>query len=158
MLSLFHDAPLVPGLMVIGGLLACLYVAVQFVLVVMAARWPAVDGEIVGAELIRHGPTARDLQPRITYRYHVEGRLFVNDRIRIGPQPQRVSIIPARDVPLATQSVAGIYRPGRQVRVRYNPRRPDVSVLYAQPNLAVVLLFLVALVDLWFGSRGLRLR
>lgn len=42
----------------------------------------------------------------------------------------------------------------QRVPVRYNPRRPRLSVLHAQPNLPVFVVFAAAAVGLYFGARG----
>jgi len=135
---------------IVGG---C-YVIVQVVRAVVASRWPTVDGEIVDAYLIQQGFDARGLQERVTYRYSVDGQQFVNDRVRFGPQPQRASIIPASGHPLASSVVAQRFPVGRRVLVRYNPRRPQDSVLHAQPNLAVFVIFAAAAVSFFVGAWG----
>ena len=145
---MFLNAPLVPSVMFLGSLVGCCYGLVQIARVVAASRWPTVEGEILEAHLIQTGFDARGLQERVIYGYTVDGHRFVNDRVRFGPQPQRASIIPVAGYPIASSSVAGIYPVGRRVRVRYNPRQPKDSVLHAQPNLAVVLVFTIAVVTL----------
>ena len=125
---------------------------VQAIRIAVALRWPTVDGEIVGAYLIQQGLDARGLHERVTYRYTVGGKLFVNDRVRFGPQPQRSSVVPAAGHP--HPAVAEQYPVGRRVRVRYNPRRPDDSVLFAQPNLPVFVILAATAVSLFVGVRG----
>lgn len=154
MIRLLLQAPPVPRWMLLAALLGCGYVLVQTVRIAIALRWPTVEGEIVGAYLIQQGVGARGLHERVTYRYSVGGKLFVNDRVRFGPQPQRASIVPAMDHPPATTAIAEEYPVGRRVRVRYNPRRPDDSVLYAQPNLASFVIVAATAVSLFVGVRG----
>lgn len=141
--------------MFVGGLIGCCYATVQMVLAAAASRWPTVEGVIADAYLVQRGVNPRDVSERVTYRYTVDGRSFVNDRVRIGPQPQRASIIPVSGHPLATSVVTHRYPIGHRVRVRYNPRRPQDSVLYPQPNLAVMIIFAAALVVLYLGARAL---
>jgi hypothetical protein len=142
--------------MFLGSIVGCGYVLVQAVRVAIASRWPTTEGEIVGAYLIQTGSdTTRGLAERVTYRYTVGGQLFVNDRVRFGPQPQRASIIPASGHPIADTAVAQQYPVGRRVPVRYNPRRPQASVLHAQPNLAVLVISVATAVCLFVGANEL---
>jgi len=149
------NAPLKPVSMFLGAIVSSGYLLVQGVRVAIASRWPKVEGEIVGAYVIQRGFNYRGLVQRVTYRYTVDGHLFVNDRVRFGPQPQRASIVPAPDYPAASTAVAQQYPRGRRVLVRYNPRRPQESALHAQPNAAVVVLFVATAVSLFVGARDL---
>ena len=149
------DNPFLSSVIFLGSLVGCCYALVQGILAAIAWRWPTAEGEILEAHLIQTGFDARGLQARVVYSYTVDGHRFVNDRVRFGPQPQRASIIPAAGYSVATTNVAGLYPVGRRVRVRYNPRRPGDSVLHAQPNLAVILIFAIAVATLVvFFERG----
>src|SRR5690242_21837842 len=125
MLRHLLDAPAATLMMFFGGLSGTCYAGVQLLVVALAARWPTAEGEIVGAHLVQRGVNPRDVAERVVYRYSVGGQSLVNDRVRIGPQPQRASIIPVESQPLATSVVAHRYPIGHRVRVRYNPRRPE---------------------------------
>jgi hypothetical protein len=154
MIPLLFHAPIAAVLTFLGSVAGSGYALVQLMLVGIAARWPTVEGEIVGACLVQRGFDGRGLAERVTYRYSVAGRPFVNDRVRLGPQPQRGSIVPAPGYPIATSVVVRRYPPGQRVLVRYNPRRPEESVLHAQPNVAVVMILAGACVGLYVGGRG----
>lgn len=154
MIRLLLNAPVAPLGMFLGALLGCGYLLVQTVRIAVALRWPTIEGEIVGAYLIQGGVDARGLAERVTYRYRVDGQLFVNDRVRFGPQPQHASIVPASGHPPAMTAVAEEYPVGHRVLVRYNPRRPQDSILHAQPNFAVFVIFAATVVCLLVGARG----
>src|SRR5262245_13308687 len=117
MIRFVLDASVPPLLMFVAALVGGCYAGLQLILVAMASRWPKVEVEIVGAHLIQSGFDARGLRERVTYRYTVAGRQFVNDRVRIGPQPQRRSIVPATGYPMAGKNVAQRYPIGRRVLV-----------------------------------------
>ena len=157
MLRILINAPLAPAAMFVGSLVGFGYVFVQAVLVAIASRWPTVEGEITEAYLIQRGAgfDARGLNERVVYRYIVDGQLFVNDRVRFGPQPQRASVVPATGHPVAKSVVAQRDPVGKRVLVRYNPRDPRRSVLHAQPNVAVFVIAAVAAVTLFVGARRL---
>ncbi len=154
MIRLLIDAPFSATAMFLGSLVGCGYAMVQAVRVATAMRWPTVEGEILSAYLVQNGFDTRGLYERVTYRYDVGGQRFVNDRVRFGPQPQRVSIVPAAGHPPATTAIGEQYPVGRPVRVRYNPRRPQDSVLHAQPNLTVFVIIAATAVCLFVGVRG----
>jgi len=153
-MRLLLNAPISTVGMFVGGLAGCGYVLVQALRVAIASHWPTVEGEILEAYLIQRGFDGRGLAERVTYRYSVGDRVFVNDRVRFGPQPQRTSIVPAYGHPPATTAVAEEYPPGRRMLVRYDPRRPQQSVLHAQPNFAVFVILAAAAVMLFAGVRG----
>ena len=155
MIRLLLDAPLSATAMFLGAVIGCGYALVQAVRVATAMRWPMVEGQILSAYLVQNGFDSRGLFERITYSYDVDGQRFVNDRVRFGPQPQRrVSIVPAAGHPPATTAAGEQYPVGRRVQVRYNPRRPQDSVLHAQPNFAVFVIGAAAVVCLVVGVRG----
>jgi len=154
MIRLLSNAPLSVIAMLLGSVVGCGYTLVQMIRVMIAARWPTAEGEILSAYLVQNGFDTRGLYERVTYRYDVGGVRFVNDRVRFGPQPQRASVVPAAGHPPATTGVGQQYRVGRRVRVRYNPRSPQDSVLYAQPNLVVFVIAAASAVCLFIGARG----
>jgi hypothetical protein len=152
------SVPFPSSVFLAGGLVGSAYLLAQVVRIAIASRWPTVEGEITGAYLIQRGFDARGLSERVTYRYTVGGKEFLNDRVRFGPQPQRSSIVPASGHPPATTAIAEQYPVGRRVLVRYNPRRPQESLLHAQPNFAVFVILAATAVCLFVGVRGLLLR
>jgi hypothetical protein len=154
MMRLLLNAPLIPAATFVAALLGCGYAAVQTILMGIASRWPTVEGDVVQAYLTQTGYDARGLQERVVYRYHVGGKAFLNDRVRFGPRARQASIVPAAGHPPGTTAVHEEFPPGRRVLVRYNPRQPQESVLYAQPNFAAVVVFIATAVCLFVGVRG----
>lgn len=82
MIPLLLHAPLVTDAMFVGALAGCGYVLVQIAQVAIAADWPTVEGEIVGADLIQRGFDGRELVERVTYRYDVAGQPYVSRNSR----------------------------------------------------------------------------
>lgn len=105
----------------------------------LARRWPTVEGEIVDARIVQSwGRNDRGyLESAVRYRYDVAGQLYSNNRVRFG-QLTPNSWIPTRNFPLAAAALARRYPRGKQVRVYYNPRRPDHSILYLTPDFSRV--------------------
>ena len=153
--------PLAPLATFVGALAACAYAIVQVGRAVLASRWPVVDGEIGGTRLVHRmdadGHSAD--YDYVTYRYRVGDRPYRNDRVRFGPQIAPTSIGPAAHPPpdnaWAAADLARRYPRGQAVRVRYNPRRPQDSVLHAAPSASVWVILAVALVFLYVGARDL---
>lgn len=63
---------------------------------------------------------------------------------------------PEPDSPAAARALARRFPNGAKVRVHYNPRDPADSVLYPEPNLAVWIIALAALVFGYVASRTLQ--
>jgi hypothetical protein len=126
---------------------ACGYAAIQIGRALLARRWPTVEGEIVDARVVRlNDESVKGLDGFVTYRYHVGGQPYTNTRVRFGPQLTPTSIVPARDTTsILGASLAASYPRGKPVRVYYNPRRPEDSVLYPAPDLRVWVLLVAAL-------------
>jgi len=126
-----------PAVLAAAGL-ACSYAVLQFSRALLARRWPTVEGEIVDARIVESwGLNDRTyLESAVSYRYHVAGQPYSGNRVRLG-QLTPNSWIPARNVPYAAAALARRYPRGKQVRVYYNPRRPDHSVLYLTPDFRV---------------------
>jgi len=119
--------------------LACGYAVVQFGWALLARRWPAVEGEIIDVRVVHTG-TGRSgreyFRSLVSYRYHVAGQPYTNNRLRFG-QLTPNSWIPARNGPVPATDLAYRHRHGKPVRVYYNPRRPNDSVLYLMPDFRV---------------------
>jgi hypothetical protein len=126
---------------------ACGYVAVQIGRSLLALRWPTAQGEIVDARAVRmsDGESTKVLGEVVTYRYHVGGQLYSNNRLRFGVEPTPMSIVPVGDGSYAASSVTARYPHGTPVRVYYNPRRPEDSVLHPTPNFRVWIILVVGL-------------
>ena len=118
------------------------YAIVQIGRAILASRWPSVEGEIATTRLVhRFGVDGPEDYDYIGYRYSVNGRPYRGDRVRFGPQVAPRSIIPTVDPepdhPNRAATVTREYPQGARVRVYYNPRRPEESVLYLTPAVSV---------------------
>src|SRR5437870_13919265 len=125
-----------PGVvaLVIGGFgLAVLAIVVSSLREAAAMkRWPVAEGRVLSAKVEKYresvsrgtgGPRDRMTlyRPVLLYEYEVAGRRFRGSRIAQSPGLDR-------GVPEFAEVVER-YRSGSAVAVRYNPRRPDESVL-----------------------------
>ena len=140
-----------------------LYATSQIVRALLAQRWDSVEGELAGVRLV-HRSSGDALSGSadysyISYRYHVAGRPYRNDRLRFGPQVAPSSPMPAIDPEPRDDAgkarLAARYPTGSPVRVYYNPRNPADSVLYRAPNAAVWVILVACLIfgyaALWGG-------
>jgi hypothetical protein len=82
-------------------------------------------GEIIGVRV--HESTdleaAQRFEAFVTYRYHVDSLPYRGEGVRFGSGALSAT------AEWATAQAAKRYPPGAKVRVYYNPKRPDVSVL-----------------------------
>ncbi|PYP76592.1 MAG: hypothetical protein DMD35_18215 [Gemmatimonadetes bacterium] len=126
-------------LVVIACGVAAVYALVLLAFSIRASRWPSVDGEIAETHLVGVPDTeGSHLSEYVAYRYTVGGRPYRNDRIRFGPHVRARSSIPQNDPepdwPAAKAELEQHFPPGRPVRVFYDPRRPENSVLVRSPS------------------------
>lgn len=128
--------------------LGCVYAVIQIGRSLLARAWPTVEGEIVDARVVRinNDQNSRGLDRFVTYRYHVGGQSYSGNRVRFGLEPTPTSIVPAvGGGSNLGASLAAEYPRGKPVRVHYNPRRPEESVLYLTPNLRVWVILVAAI-------------
>src|SRR5436305_10697375 len=96
-------------------------------------RWPMAEGRVLSAKVEQYRQSvsrgtggARDrmtlYRPVLLYEYEVAGKRFRGSRVAQSPGLDR-------GVPEFAEKVVERYRSGSAVAVRYNPRRPDESVL-----------------------------
>ena len=121
--------------LVIGGFgLAVLAIVVSSLREAAAMkRWPVAQGRVLSAKVEEYresvsrgtgGPRDRMTlyRPVLLYEYEVAGKRFRGSRIAQSPGLDC-------GVPEFAQKVIGRYPVGTAVAVRYNPKRPDESVL-----------------------------
>jgi len=121
--------------LVIGGFgLAVLAIVVSSLREAAAMkRWPVAEGRVLSAKVEKYrtsvsrgtgGPRDRMTlyRPILLYEYEVAGKRFRGSRVAQSPGLNR-------GVPEFAQKVVDRYPIGSAVAVRYNPRRPDESVL-----------------------------
>ena len=121
--------------LVIGGFgLAVLAIVVSSLREAAAMkRWPVAEGRVLSAKVEKYrqsvsrgtgGPRDRMTlyRPVLVYEYEVAGKCFRGSRIAQSPGLDR-------GVPEFAEKVVERYPGGSAVAVRYNPRRPDESVL-----------------------------
>jgi hypothetical protein len=121
--------------LVIGGFgLAVLAIVVSSLREAAAMKhWPVAQGRVLSAKVEEYrqsisrgtgGPRDRMTlyQPVLLYEYEVSGKRFQGSRIAQSPGLNR-------GVPEFAAKVVDRYPSGSAVMVRYNPKRPDESVL-----------------------------
>jgi hypothetical protein len=136
--------------------LACGYAVIQFGQAWFARRWPAVEGEIFDSRVVvtgvnRYGDDI--VNSLVSYRYHVEGQPYTNNRVRFG-QLTPNSWLPARNRPLTASTLRHKFPHRKPVRVHYDPRRPENSVLYLTPDYRVWILLAVGIYLAVAGVHG----
>jgi hypothetical protein len=93
-----------------------------------AAHWRMADAEIISVEVIRHRDSDGDeYEPRVRYAYRVAGRRFEGEKLRIGAK------IMMNDKYDAQLSIAK-YFAGDRIQIRYDPDKPQRSVLEPVPT------------------------
>ena len=129
--------PGVVALVICGFGLAVLAIVVSSLREAAAMkRWPVAEGRVLSAKVEKYrqsvsrgtgGPRDRMTlyRPVLLYEYEVAGKRFRGGRIAQSPGLNR-------GVPEFAQKVVDRYAVGSAVAVRYNPRRPDESVLEAR--------------------------
>ncbi len=90
------------------------------------AGWPQAPAQILESRLeqVQHGSTRpgnRVWQPHILYRYEVQGRSYVGERVG--------ALTLGSDFPSLVESVVRRHPAGSQTRVHYNPADPAEAVL-----------------------------
>jgi hypothetical protein len=130
-LPVARAAPIVSVLCIMGFFTAWFALAFSR-MTLQARRWPSTVGTILRGEVQQFEDWDNDLEvsaaarrrfkPAIRYRYEVNGRSYIGDRIRMG-----VDI--TSSVRSLAQKTLKRYPPGRDVDVYYNPEKPGEAVL-----------------------------
>ena len=133
----FWSAKLVP---IAVGLFLLTQGVRALVLLVIAKRWPTVEGEIVasqvgeislrGAGEIIH--SCSGYVPQVKYRFPWGDQTLHGSRIVFG---EKVVGVPYRSAKARVDS----YRPGEKVKVFYHPKKPSLAVLkHGRPTPSLV--------------------
>jgi hypothetical protein len=100
-----------------------------------SAAWPGVAGSVTASERTKR---AWRTQPRVTFRYQVDGKDYRGSNIVIGGGVN----------PKETDTILSRYPMGSAVTVHYLPKDPGVSVLEPGPNPYVYAIFRTYII--WF--------
>jgi len=145
-----------------GAGFACGWAVLQIGRSLLAHRWPAVDGEIIDARVVRDNQRQyEDAGTQVvTYRYQVDGQRYTNNRMRFG-EPAPRSMVPVRrananvmvpvrrgNANVVAAMASGHQARGKPIRVYYNPRDPEDSVVHRTAHFSMWLLLAVGL---YFG-------
>jgi Protein of unknown function (DUF3592) len=128
------------------------YSVLALVSALESRRWPEAAGVMTESRLEKSrgyegGYTYR---PVVSYRFTVEGKELVGGRACFGDRIGTNWSSPAK-------RILRKYPHGAQVKVRYNPRRPEDAVLEPGLNGFIVSFFLLGVAFFVFGLLGLRL-
>ena len=151
-LAIPRAAPIVSVLCIMGFFTTWFALAFQR-MTRQAKRWPTVMGTILRGEVEAFTDLDCDVEtpsfrkrryrPAIRYRYEVDGRSYIGDRITIG-----VTI--SSSLPRLAKRTLDRYPAGMKVPVHYNPEKPGESTLHPGsalhvfPWLAAAALFALA--------------
>ena len=136
------------------GAAACAYSLFQIGRSAAASRWPSTDGEIAETQFVDRPGEDASPHEYVAYRYRVNGQPFRNDRVRfglavVGPSSRIPGVSTSRDA--NGSGLADRYPTRTPVRVHYNPRRPEDSVLRIAPDWTVWLLLVIGVASLYVG-------
>jgi hypothetical protein len=112
-----------------------------------ARRWPTAAGEIIGVTVRERTDleAAQQFEAVVVYRYRGDGLPYRGEGARYG------SGVLGATADWVAAKVSKRYPPGAAVRVYYDPKRPEVSVL--EPGVSVITLLTLA-VGLTFAAGG----
>ncbi len=138
----------VAGAALIFGLALLLFGSLALIKSLAAQRWHTTSGTIITSEVVEGFDTVAE--PRIVYRYEVNGHVYTADRITFmwimyGSRAARV---------------ATSYRVGQGVTVYYDPKNPARAVLDPQMPLAAWMIIAMGAMCLgawrWAKRQGLK--
>jgi hypothetical protein len=118
----------------------------------LAARWPSTLGEIAEARYVERPGDDNSPHMYVAYRYRVGDRPFRNDRVQFGLEIVDPPALISRDDDRG-DTAADSNPTNAPVRVYYNPRRPEDSVLHRWPHWTVWPSLGGGLVFLYLGLR-----
>jgi Protein of unknown function (DUF3592) len=130
---------------------AIVYSVLALVSALESRRWPAAAGVMIESRLEKSpsddgGYTYR---PEVSYRFTVEGKELVGRRACFGDRIATGWSSPST-------RILRKYPHGAQIKVRYNPRRPEDAVLEPGLNGFIVSFFLLGVAFFAFGILMLR--
>jgi hypothetical protein len=138
------DAPLpvdIPGiaLVIAFGSLFVILGLYLFVNALRTYRWPTTTGVVRGQDVSSSSSSegSTSYSPKLRYEYEVDGDTYVSSRIAVGSGPSFNSRSGAREW-------LEDYPVDSEVTVRYNPGRPDRSVLQPGGVLGGLLVLLIS--------------
>ena len=143
------------ALFVACGLGASAYALMAIVRADRAKKWPVVDGEVADTRVFDVDDTQFE---QVSYRYAVGGQPYRNDRVRFGAllaPPSTLRNARTANDSAGNAALARRYPRGSRVVVRYNPRQPADSTLYAEVAGEVWIYLLLGAVFVWMGARAL---
>jgi hypothetical protein len=158
-LFVVHDKDQILSALVCGGfgLLLLLLVISALREAVAMKRWPVAKGRVLSSTVEEYradagasnfgGAHARTTlyRPVVLYEYEVAGHRYRSNRIAQSPGINR-------GVPTFAEKTAQRYPSGCEVDVRFNPKRPDESVLEPRVPAGWILLSLIAVALLALAS------
>ncbi|MFX1299270.1 MAG: DUF3592 domain-containing protein, partial [Promethearchaeota archaeon] len=119
--------------------------------VLKSKNWPYVEGEIKKLWVYRGGDTEHGqsgYEVDITYAYHFEGQDYINHQIKLDFVHGAHTYVPKIFAMMKLER----YEEGKKIKVFYNPRNPNESILeHGLRPFTFILMFLVAIGLFFFG-------
>lgn len=149
----------IPALIIVFGFIfgmgfMPLYIGYQEVKGAFASsNWPFVYGTITHSEVkiteerVSGSTTTKrnySYQPEIKYEYYLDGMPLIGERVRFGGVSNRQ----------IAENLVGIYKPGDEVQVYYNPDNPKDSVLEPGISFGMLLMPMLGLAAIGCGILG----
>lgn len=121
----------VSGVMMVGGAVLIAWGAWDIVRQYPSTRWPSVDGKVISEfyRPIQAGGSYKYRSGEVTlpYEYVVDDQIYRSGRFSLAHEK-------FRDVEKAAQEFAEEHQRGAVVKVYYNPKHPEQSVLLTGPS------------------------
>ena len=111
-----------PGLIFFAlSSVALTFVLIKVFLAIEAKNWPSADGIILDSFIFKGENHGRIYKPKITYKYHVNGKDFVSENLDFSGKWYKSK----KKVDLLIEQ----YPPGKKILVYYKEGDPKVAVL-----------------------------
>ena len=108
--------------LLVGGVLSLIYFFILLYFTRRAKKWPTTIGQVLFSEISTSGLDVEVYKAVIKYKYQVQGKIYVSNRLSYGCDIAISSLSYA-------QKKVKQYFVGSTCTVYYNPHKPQISVL-----------------------------
>lgn len=123
--------------------------------VLKSKKWSYIEGEIKKAWVYARGGPKRGFRSYnvdVTYAYNVEGQNYTNHQIKLDFVHGARTYVPKLFVMMKVER----FEEGKKIKVFFNPKNPNVSVLeHGLRGFTFILMFIVAIGLFFFGWLGI---
>ena len=117
----------------VGGFFSLIYFFILFYFIRRSKKWPITIGQVLSSEISASGIDAEVYKAIVKYKYQVQGKVYVSNRLSYGCGIAISSLSYAR-------KKVKRYFPSSTCTVYYNPHKPQISVLETSLNLPLLFL------------------